>query len=162
MDMLARVIALTIADGDRDAAEEIIKWAYGEKPETGRKEKKQRNGTPLFIRKYLKPSTGDDKERIEQFINRCIIKRQKNVDFEIVANKILNMPYRDFLETPYWKGTALFVKRREGWKCSVCGSTGNLDVHHKTYDHHGNEIYHLDELTTLCKECHRKVHETGK
>lgn len=157
--MLARVIALAIADGDRDKAEDIIAWASGEEGKPTTKEQKPRNGTPLFIRKYLKPSAGDDKERVEQFINRCIIKKAKNVDFEVVANKIHNMPYKHFLETPYWKGVALFVKRRDGWKCTKCGSTGHLEVHHNTYDHHGNEVFHLDELATLCKECHLKAHE---
>lgn len=160
-EVLARVIALAIAEGDKEKADEIIAWASGGEPMATPKEPKQRDGTPLFIRKYLKPSAGGNWERIEQFINRCIIKKPKNVDFEVVSKKILNMPYKEFLTTPYWKGIAMFVKRRDGWRCTECGSTKDLDVHHKTYGNHGNEINSIGDLTTLCRNCHQRAHGNG-
>lgn len=156
--MLARVIALIVAEGDADRAESIIAWAYGAEPKAADKEPKKRDGTRSFISRYLKPSSGSDKERVEHFIGKCIVKEKENVDYDAVARKILNMPYKDFLETPYWKGAALFVKRRDGWKCRECGSTLCLEVHHLTYEHHGDEIHHLDDLVTVCRKCHKHSH----
>jgi len=44
--------------------------------------------------------------------------------------KLAKMPYKDFLQTIYWRVVSRYVK----WKnptCSLCGSNQNLNVHHK-------------------------------
>lgn len=33
-----------------------------------------------------------------------------------------------------------------------------LDLHHKTYEHHGDELEHLDDLEFLCRDCHAYRH----
>lgn len=80
------------------------------------------------------------------------------VDSEIVAKHIKEMDYYDFLKTPYWKAVADRVKYRANFKCQICNSSENLNVHHRTYDNHGKEIYHLGDLICLCKACHEKHH----
>lgn len=39
--------------------------------------------------------------------------------------------------------------------CSTCGSTKNLDVHHKDRNYKNNEPSNLE---TLCHSCHMKLH----
>lgn len=69
------------------------------------------------------------------------------------------MDYRDFLKTPYWKAISLNVKRKSKFVCGECKEKGkHLNVHHKTYEHHGSEHKHLEDLECICEECHRKVH----
>lgn len=40
-------------------------------------------------------------------------------------------------------------------KCEICGSTKNLDIHHKDRDYTNNN---LDNLQCLCRSCHNKIH----
>ena len=40
-------------------------------------------------------------------------------------------------------------------KCELCGSTTNVDVHHKDGNYHNNA---LDNLIALCRSCHMKEH----
>lgn len=72
---------------------------------------------------------------------------------------ILEMDYQDFLQTPYWKAVASMVRKKNKYKCVLCGESYGLNVHHKTYENHGAEHLHLDDLTLLCSECHEKFHE---
>ena len=71
------------------------------------------------------------------------------------------MSYKDFLNTPYWKAISAYLKIKRG-KCEKCGSETELHTHHKTYEHHGTEIFNLNDLICLCKECHRKFHNKGE
>lgn len=57
------------------------------------------------------------------------------------------------------------VKRRAGFRCQLCNSQMDLVAHHRCYDHQGNELEHLDDLTCLCQRCHSIFHcktEPGK
>jgi 5-methylcytosine-specific restriction endonuclease McrA len=33
-----------------------------------------------------------------------------------------------------------------------------VNVHHRTYEHHGEEHQYLDDLILLCHPCHSKFH----
>jgi 5-methylcytosine-specific restriction endonuclease McrA len=47
--------------------------------------------------------------------------------------------------------------QRDGWKCQCCGSSINLQVHHlKFRGRLGSDV--LDNLITLCVDCHSKEH----
>jgi len=48
--------------------------------------------------------------------------------------------------------------RRDGWRCQLCGSMSNLEVHHQEYRSHAGEDAE-DNLITLCRRCHAFVHE---
>jgi 5-methylcytosine-specific restriction endonuclease McrA len=49
------------------------------------------------------------------------------------------------------------VLRRDGWRCQVCGTMSNLEIHHKEFrSHSGNDSE--DNLITLCTACHQKTH----
>jgi len=79
-------------------------------------------------------------------------------DKEILFSAIKKMPYKDFLQTPYWKAIAENQKRCADRKCVLCGSEKYLNVHHTTYKNHGNEILHLEDLITVCRDCHKRIH----
>ncbi len=77
----------------------------------------------------------------------------------IFAEKIKEMPYRDFLSTPYWKAISYQVKRRHKFKCMMCGSKKELQTHHNTYEHHGYEHEYLySDLICICRKCHERHH----
>ena len=49
------------------------------------------------------------------------------------------------------------VLERDGWRCQVCGSMQNLQVHHlKFRSHSGSD--EEQNLITLCAECHERMH----
>ena len=49
------------------------------------------------------------------------------------------------------------VLERDGWRCQVCGSMQNLQVHHLKFRSQagGDEE---QNLITLCEECHTRIH----
>ena len=69
------------------------------------------------------------------------------------------MNYKDYLQTDYWKAVAFKVKERAEFRCVVCNSSEGLSAHHRTYDHRGNELSHLNDLTCLCGACHNLYHK---
>ena len=49
------------------------------------------------------------------------------------------------------------ILRRDGWRCQLCGSMTNLEVHHKQFrSHSGEDSEH--NLITLCPDCHASTH----
>lgn len=49
---------------------------------------------------------------------------------------------------------AYLIEEREK-VCSICGSTRNVDIHHKDGNYHNNSS---DNLIALCRSCHNKEH----
>lgn len=64
--------------------------------------------------------------------------------------------YNAHLNSDKWKAIAEQTQKRDGYRCRDCGTQAHLHVHHLTYDRFGNEL--LQDLKTLCKECHAKEH----
>lgn len=98
------------------------------------------------------------KEAKAEFIKRYIINKEP---FNVIDSKkiLTKMPYDDFLKTPYWKAIATYVKNEAKRQCQMCGKYGGkLNVHHKTYKHHGEELSHIDDLICVCGPCHKKLH----
>lgn len=91
-------------------------------------------------------------------IDFCINEPLPYFPTDEIRSRIQNMDYQDFLKTPYWKSIALYVKEKAGKKCAMCGATKALEVHHLTYDNHGDELHHLDDLTCICRKCHENLH----
>jgi hypothetical protein len=80
--------------------------------------------------------------------------------FSSIYEKSLKVgPYKDFLQTRYWKTIRMYVMASRGNKCQLCNSTNNLNVHHSTYANHGREHDHLEDLILLCRPCHAKFHD---
>ena len=64
-----------------------------------------------------------------------------------------------------WKERAAQIRELDNHKCAMCGAKDvELHVHHLSYP---PPPYHIwdssdNELVTLCKDCHEKVHQGGK
>ncbi len=67
--------------------------------------------------------------------------------------------YLQKLKDSKWIAKARKVRSRDDNKCTVCGSTKCLQVHH-TYYVRGFEPweYPINDLLTLCKGCHKDFH----
>lgn len=64
--------------------------------------------------------------------------------------------YRAYLNSAHWKGLRRRVLQRDGWRCRVCGSKRNLQVHHDRYtDLLSDDIRHLK---AMCRRCHERIH----
>jgi len=53
------------------------------------------------------------------------------------------------------------VLRRDRWRCQQCGATTQLEIHHQQFRSHSGED-ELDNLITLCSDCHVKLHLNGE
>lgn len=73
--------------------------------------------------------------------------------------ELRRMPYPDFLKTNYWDAVRAYKLYKAHYRCSFCNAQATLNVHHKTYEHHGLEHEYLDDLTVICKNCHSKFHD---
>jgi 5-methylcytosine-specific restriction endonuclease McrA len=52
------------------------------------------------------------------------------------------------------------VLERDGWRCQLCGSLNNLQVHHvKSRGKLGDDALH--NLISLCVTCHGKQHHAA-
>ena len=77
---------------------------------------------------------------------------------------------------PNWSKIRFAVRKRDQFKCQVCGAAETNrehDVHHKTpfrafihrispsagFEAARDQANHLDNLTTLCSSCHKKVEQ---
>lgn len=67
--------------------------------------------------------------------------------------------YQEFLRSAFWKNVSAAVRRRARFRCELCNSCQGIQVHHKTYENHGNEDKHLEDLICLCAECHGRFHD---
>lgn len=62
---------------------------------------------------------------------------------------------------PAWQAISKRVKRRDGFRCRQCGSSGLLDVHHITPLRVGG-TNNPANLKTLCRRCHGLRHHELK
>ena len=62
--------------------------------------------------------------------------------------------YGEYLVSKDWAKKRGIIIKRDG-SCVLCGNDSELEVHHRRYTNVGNE--HLNDLTTLCKTCHKPV-----
>jgi ATP-dependent DNA helicase RecQ len=49
------------------------------------------------------------------------------------------------------------ILRRDGWRCQLCGTMTNLEVHHQQFRSHSGDDSEQN-LITLCTACHASVH----
>jgi len=103
-------------------------------------------------------STEDQLALILQKLNRL----QTSVDSLRATRlqELKDMPYKDYLQTPEWKATAIRKKDSVGHSCQVCDSTEKLNTHHRTYERRGEE--EDNDLLVLCANCHGLFHNKLK
>lgn len=86
------------------------------------------------------------------------------VDDAKIKELVNSLSYEAFLGSAYWECIRLYKLKQAGYSCSLCNSKKGLNVHHRTYTHHGLEhkrIYADQDLIVLCKDCHAKFHGKG-
>jgi len=82
-----------------------------------------------------------------------VIKQPKNVD------RLSKEEYHKALKHPKWQKKRLKVFQRDNWRCTRCKDPETeLHVHHLQYTKRYPWNEPMANLTTLCGNCHRKVH----
>jgi 5-methylcytosine-specific restriction endonuclease McrA len=66
-------------------------------------------------------------------------------------------PARLRLGLPSYESLRQYVLRRDGWRCQLCGTMSNLEVHHKQFRSHSGADSE-ENLITLCSACHSTIH----
>lgn len=68
--------------------------------------------------------------------------------------------YRELLKDGRWQRKRLEIMQRDDFKCTKCGTTNDLNVHHLRYiDGRKPWEYEDADLVTLCRDCHKATHE---
>ena len=63
---------------------------------------------------------------------------------------------------PRWKAKRLIILERDGNKCTECGGTENLQVHHAVFEPYCDPWESADEdLITICKDCFPEWNEVN-
>lgn len=64
---------------------------------------------------------------------------------------------RAYLNSSHWKGLRRRVLNRDAWRCRLCGSKKELQVHHDRYgDLLSDDIRYLK---AMCRRCHERIHK---
>ena len=113
----------------------------------------EKDKTVNFRKKYLVPG-----ETGKGYGFYSMMYESRGVNKGMIGGLIRSMLYEDYLHTRYWKLVSLQVKHDAGWKCERCGGKWGLVVHHRDYRLLGYDMFHLDSLQCLCRECHEKLH----
>jgi len=71
-----------------------------------------------------------------------------------------DITYDRFLQTRYWYAIRLKVRADRKRICEICSEERpDVEVHHRIYDHRGEEYAFLSDLKLLCGRCHNMIHE---
>ena len=76
----------------------------------------------------------------------------------LVRNYFSGEHFNEYYQSRYWRTISKEVKRRADNRCQLCNDDSLLAVHHRCYTHLGMEVFHMNDLTCLCNECHAKHH----
>lgn len=82
----------------------------------------------------------------------------QSADPDKLANKLKRLTYKDFLKTAYWFAVATKRKSEMNMLCQICNQGEGIQLHHRTYEIHGYEHRHMNDLTVLCGICHGVFH----
>jgi 5-methylcytosine-specific restriction endonuclease McrA len=63
----------------------------------------------------------------------------------------------EYLQSKEWKTFRTTIHNKYNHKCTVCGSTKRLEVHHNTYERLGAEK--IGDCTLLCRTHHQQIHD---
>lgn len=67
------------------------------------------------------------------------------------------LDYYRWINSNAYRGKRNEKLKAVGYKCELCGSAKNLQVHHITYENLGYEP--LDDLLVVCRKCHEELHK---
>ena len=78
-------------------------------------------------------------------------------DTEALVSRIGPKRPRLRLDPQSYRQLCRQVLLRDGWRCQVCGTMSNLEVHHRQYRSQSGDDSEQN-LITLCARCHTKLH----
>lgn len=85
--------------------------------------------------------------------------------YENWRNREINLgqeTYKEFLESDYWQTVKEKAREREQYnRCEFCGSTDNIELHHKHYDLIRTK-HELSAVIALCRKHHQMVHDLAR
>ncbi len=65
---------------------------------------------------------------------------------------------KDYLSGRRWQRMRRIVLERHSYRCAVCNSYVDVEVHHRSYQNVGTEK-EIDDLVALCAFCHALYHK---
>lgn len=91
-----------------------------------------------------------------------IFKNKNHFCSDICKNTYYNKKYKrsSLRYGDQWWDKRLLALERDGYKCLICESENNLQVHHFTKlknFKNPNDAHYLNNLGTFCKKCHYKI-----
>ena len=136
------------------------KWELQVKEERRKQEENHKKNlserTDSFIDNFLNPDKSW-RPNVKTYIKIQSL-LNNSIDWHLIQRYICEMDYHDFLNTPYWKAISEKVRQKAGFKCQICNSSESLNVHHRSYENHGDELHHMEDLICICKDCNEKHH----
>lgn len=93
----------------------------------------------------------------EQDDERIFIPANENPE---EVQRLKKLPYRDYLASDHWQRIRAYALDHAKRRCQVCNSGGKVDVHHRSYEHRGEERF--SDVIILCRDCHDLFHKMGK
>ena len=86
-------------------------------------------------------------------------KMKKKLDFELVPDACWGYNLRTILSKKQWDFLKKDAKQRAGGICSICGKkTDKLDAHEVWSYDEKNAIQKLEDIISVCKDCHSVIH----
>lgn len=61
-----------------------------------------------------------------------------------------------------WRALRRVALDRDGWRCTRCGRAGRLEVHHLRPTADGGAMFDIQNVRTLCRDCHFREHAPAK
>lgn len=169
-----RIIGVEVPD---DVIKALIEYAQTDDFSAPNKDQKQRTKLPgekakqaakVIVKNHNATINADTSIFINNFIENMYTGNlyggivaswiHSDVQWDVVRIRLMKLQYTDFLKTYYWRAIAMYLKHKNGDHCTYCNAEAGLQVHHKTYDHHGIELFYMDELEVLCDNCHKAKH----
>jgi uncharacterized protein (DUF1697 family) len=119
-----------------------------------------KNRNPLLVSDFK-----NSKEEYEYIIKKNPIIERYLLESEYCVEKFNNNLHIDefraikkiYMNSEKFNKKRLEVYKKYDYRCNVCGSEKNLQIHHKNYLNIFQEP--IEDLELLCAECHTKRHE---
>lgn len=97
---------------------------------------------------------GTGRARIQYWMKKHDIER-RSVGQQPIGETAM---YRSFYKTRDWRDAKSKARERDDEECQECGSDDDLHVHHIEPMSQGGAKLDLDNLVTLCRDCHYAKH----
>lgn len=111
---------------------------------------------------WLKKHSLDDKYLNFLYPKKKVKKVSKKKPFKkdlVVKDNVKSIPYSEQLKHPLWLKKREYILNKKGRRCSNCGSSHNLQVHHLRYIWGKMAWEYKDkDLIVLCDSCHERIH----